>query len=132
MFVELGLLIIPFFYWMCFCWCYRNWHLIGLIKKKNVKKEKKGMKNLKWTAVVAVNVSKPGCKLSCCWKNKLHPTQTLSGGMRTRNVKAEACGKDARAHCAFSTLQCWRDGCFSVPVWRLLIHDWLSISILLP
>lgn len=58
---------------------------------------------------------------------------TLRTAENKKHCQTAACGVDAGAYCEFSTLLCWWDGFFfSLLVWRLLMHDWSSISILLP
>lgn len=67
---------------------------------------------------------------------KQNASYTNSLGWEQENTESTAaCGVDAGAYWEFSTLQCWWDGFFFSPsllVWRLLMHDWSSISILLP
>lgn len=65
-------------------------------------------------------------------KQNASSTNILRMDENRKHCQTAACGVDAGAYCVFSTSRCWWDGFFSVLVWRLLMHDWSSISIQLP
>lgn len=101
-------------------------------------KIKISMENLKKAAAVATNVSKPECKWSCCWKktkyipHKHPPEGWEQETLWTRLLLVEMLEHIVSlARCSVAEM----DFFFFFPsllVWRLLMPDWSSISILLP